>query len=92
MYELREQLVQAETRLDESERTIRQLKAQIKHRKHTESANPERTKSDHSPIALGDEGAVDRIEDDDEPNVTKFDVHSAGKGSAGLQESLVRKL
>jgi chromosome segregation ATPase len=64
--EIREQLVQAESRLDLSEKSILQLKAKLKSRQAMSSTNPERIRMDYSPIAQGDSGVVDRI-DEDEP-------------------------
>jgi len=80
LYEIREQLAQAEARLDESERTVRQLRARVKHQQHlsSASANPERVRKDYSPIAQGDSDVViDRIDEDDEPQVARFDMLSA---------------
>jgi len=85
--------VQAESRLEESERTVRQLRARVKHQQHlsSASANPERARKDYSPIARGDSGAVvDRIDEDDQPQITKFDTQIAE--NTRLQSSLIKKL
>lgn len=83
--------------MEESERTVRQLRARVKHQKHlsSASANPERAKNDYSPspIARGDSGIIiDRMDDDDEPHVADFEAHGAGKSNIKMKDSLVKKL